>query len=149
MLKLSIITVNLNNAAGLRKTIESVRAQTFKDFEHIIIDGDSTDESVAVIKKFEDGFSYWVSEPDGGIYQGMNKGTRVAKGEYCLYLNSGDYLYNSKVLEKVFKEKFSEDLVYGNSIIENITGEKICGYKNNLNLVNFYLNHQKIGRAHV
>lgn len=124
MSKLSIITVNLNNAAGLRKTIESVRAQTFKDFEHIIIDGGSTDKSVGVIKEFEDGFAYWVSEPDGGIYQGMNKGTKVAKGEYCLYLNSGDYLYNSKVLEKVFKEKLSEDLVLGNNFRENVKGQR-------------------------
>jgi glycosyltransferase involved in cell wall biosynthesis len=118
MPKLSIITVNLNNAAGLRKTIESVRTQTFRDFEHIIIDGGSSDGSVSIIKEFADGFSYWVSEPDGGIYKGMNKGTKAAKGEYCLYLNSGDYLYNKKVLENVFKEKFSEDLVQGNLLIE-------------------------------
>jgi glycosyltransferase involved in cell wall biosynthesis len=140
MLKLSIITVNLNNAAGLRKTIKSVQAQTFKNFEHIIIDGGSSDGSVNVIEEFKKGFSYWVSEPDDGIYQGMNKGTKKAKGEYCLYLNSGDYLCSSKVLEKIFKEKFSEDLVYGDLIMEKESKIRWKA-KNNVNLPNFIFTH--------
>jgi len=141
MVKLSIITVNLNNAAGLCKTIESVRMQTFKDFEHIIIDGGSSDESVNVIKEFADGFSYWVSEPDGGIYQGMNKGTKVAKGEYCLYLNSGDYLFDKKTLANVFKQKFSEDLIFGESFIKK-NSKKTYLAKSSINLLNFVAYHQ-------
>ena len=73
MPKLSIITVNLNNAGGLRKTIESVVNQTYTDFEYIIIDGGSTDGSVEVIKEYAHKITYWVSEADKGIYNTMNK----------------------------------------------------------------------------
>jgi len=103
-MKLSIITINLNNAAGLEKTIQSVINQTFKDFEYIAIDGASTDESVEIIKKYSSGINYWVSEPDTGIYNAMNKGIRKAQGDYCLFLNSGDYLISSTTLQDVFDE---------------------------------------------
>ena len=73
-MKLSIITVNLNNAAGLEKTAESIIGQTFTDFEWIVIDGGSTDGSVDVIRKYENRITYWVSEKDSGIYNAMNKG---------------------------------------------------------------------------
>ena len=75
-MKLSIITVNYNDAEGLERTIQSVISQTFHDFEFIIIDGGSMDNSVDVIKKYEKHIDYWVSEHDGGIYSGMNKGLR-------------------------------------------------------------------------
>ena len=110
-MKLSIITINFNNAEGLRRTIGSVRAQTFRDYEHIVIDGASTDCSVDVIKQYADGLSHWVSEKDSGIYNAMNKGILAAKGEYTLFLNSGDYLYADDVLEKVFENEFDEDIV--------------------------------------
>jgi glycosyltransferase involved in cell wall biosynthesis len=112
--KLSIITVNRNNAGGLKKTIASVICQTFTDFEFIIIDGASDDDSVGIIKEYSDHISYWVSEPDKGTYQAMNKGIHVATGEYCLFLNSGDYLINREVLEKVFKHIITEDIISGN-----------------------------------
>lgn len=100
MPKLSIITINLNNSKGLQKTIESVVNQTITDFEYLVIDGGSTDGSVEVIKKYADKIAYWVSEPDKGIYNAMNKGIKVATGEYCLFLNSGDTLYNSDILNE-------------------------------------------------
>jgi glycosyltransferase involved in cell wall biosynthesis len=78
MYKLSIITINLNNAIGLRKTIESVVNQIFVDYEFIVLDGGSTDGSVEVIREYEDKISYWVSEPDKGIYNAMNKWIKVA-----------------------------------------------------------------------
>jgi glycosyltransferase involved in cell wall biosynthesis len=78
-MKLSIITVNFNDAEGLEHTIKSVISQTFHDYEFIVIDGGSTDGSVDVIKKYEDHINYWVSEHDGGIYAGMNKGLRQQK----------------------------------------------------------------------
>lgn len=115
MTKLSIITINLNNASGLRKTIESVVSQTFSNFEYIIIDGGSTDVSVEVIKEYSDKITDWVSETDKGIYNAMNKGIEKANGEYCLFLNSGDWLIEN-VLEEVFKFHFSEDIFYGNSV---------------------------------
>ena len=85
-MKLSIITVNFNDAEGLERTIKSVISQSFKDYEFIIIDGGSTDGSVDVIKKYEKNIDYWVSEPDGGIYQGMNKGLRQSKGDYLNFI---------------------------------------------------------------
>lgn len=110
-MKLSIITINFNDAQGLEKTIQSVINQTYKNFEYIVIDGASTDGSVDVIKKYSDRLTQWVSEPDTGIYNAMNKGTRMASGEYCLYLNSGDFLASNDVLEKAFSNNFTEDIV--------------------------------------
>jgi glycosyltransferase involved in cell wall biosynthesis len=110
-IKLSIITVNLNNHIGLRKTIESVISQNFEDFEFIVIDGASTDGSLDVIYEYKASFSYWLSEPDKGIYNAMNKGIRKANGEYCLFLNSGDFLVYQSVVEKVFESEFDQDII--------------------------------------
>ena len=96
-MKYSIITVNYNNREGLRKTIESVIHQTFRDFEFIVIDGGSTDGSAEVLKEYDAQIDYWVSEPDGGIYQGMNKGIRKAQGEYLNFMNSGDCFYDVSI----------------------------------------------------
>lgn len=115
-MKLSIITINFNDREGLDKTIQSVINQTYKDFEYIVIDGASTDGSVDVIKKYADRLTHWVSEPDTGIYNAMNKGTRLAQGEYCLYLNSGDFLAADDVLEKAFSHNFTEDIVSCNCL---------------------------------
>jgi len=116
-MKLSIITINRNNAEGLRKTIESVVSQTFTDYEYIIIDGASTDGSVGVIKQYADKITYWVSEPDKGIYNAMNKGIKVATGEYLQFLNSGDWLYSNIILDAVFKLNRIEDILYGSQIV--------------------------------
>jgi len=111
---LSIITVNLNNHIGLEKTIQSVINQSFKNFEYIIIDGGSEDDSLNVIKKFASYINYWVSEKDDGIYNAMNKGISKATGEYCLFLNSGDSLSDDSILHKVFSLNREEDIIYGN-----------------------------------
>lgn len=116
MVKLSIITINRNNAMGLQKTMDSVFCQKFSDFEYIVIDGASTDDSMAVIEKNRVSLSYWVSEPDKGIFDAMNKGIRQAKGEYCLFLNSGDYLVDERVLSDVFSLNKHEDVLTGNLI---------------------------------
>ena len=113
-MKLSIITVNLNNRDGLQKTIDSVVSQTFKDFEWIVIDGGSTDGSKELIERYADHFAYWVSEPDKGIYNAMNKGIRVAKGDYLQFLNSGDWLCDKTVLERCFYHRLDADIAYGN-----------------------------------
>lgn len=115
-MKLSVITINKNNASGLRKTIESVVNQTFKDFEYIVIDGASNDGSVEVIKEHSDKISFWVSEPDTGIYSAMNKGIRKAHGEYVQFLNSGDYLIDEQVYEHFFSNGIYADIAYGNRI---------------------------------
>lgn len=122
-MKLSIITINRNNAFGLRKTIESVVVQTYKDFEYIIIDGASTDNSVDVIKMYADNISYWVSEPDNGIFDAMNKGIMRAKGNYLLFLNSGDFLVDIHVLEQVIACSNNNDILCGQCLVSD--GDKI------------------------
>lgn len=112
-MKFSIITINLNNKVGLEKTIKSVLSQTFNDYEFIIIDGNSTDGSKEVIKKYQSFINYSVSEPDGGIYEAMNKGTSVAQGDYCNFLNSGDCYHDSTVLEHFSKMDQSSDVLTG------------------------------------
>lgn len=117
-MKLSIVTINRNNAEGLRKTIESVVSQSFKEFDYIVIDGASTDSSVDVIKEYQDKITYWVSEPDSGVYQAMNKGIRKSCGEYILMLNSGDFLVDSHVIERMMPDMHDEEIIQGNVIYQ-------------------------------
>lgn len=121
-MKLSIITINLNNKEGLLKTIESVIHQTFTDYEFIIIDGKSTDGSVDVIEQYKDKITYWVSEPDTGIFNAMNKGVRLARGEYQYFLNTGDRLVSNDVLEKMFEGDPHDSFICGNVIEEHRDG---------------------------
>lgn len=114
-MKLSIITINYNNLHGLQKTIASVVAQTCKDFEWIVIDGGSTDGSKELIEQHQEHFSYWCSEPDKGIYNAMNKGIVQADGDYCLFLNSGDKLHSTVVVEYIEKELYDTDFVAGDT----------------------------------
>lgn len=120
-IKLSIITINYNNASGLKKTLDSVAIQTCTDCEHIIVDGASSDGSVDVIREYEKNLTSrlsplafhltWLSEPDTGIYNAMNKGIKLAKGEYLLFLNSGDFLIAPNVLERVFAHNLDVDII--------------------------------------
>lgn len=114
-MKISIITVNYNNKKGLARTIESVLQQTFTNIEYIVIDGASTDGSVDIIKENKERITYWVSEKDGGIYDAMNKGILQATGNYCLFLNSGDFFINKDVLTKLFLDvmECEEDILIG------------------------------------
>jgi len=112
-MKLSIITVNYNNAKGLERTIQSVITQSYQDFEFIIIDGGSNDDSVNIIKKYESHIDYWISEPDGGIYAGMNKGLTQAKGDFVNFMNSGDCYYKKDVLGKIFSLNTDADIITG------------------------------------
>lgn len=127
LMKLSIITINYNNAAGLRKTVQSVAEQLPCDLavEHIIVDGNSTDESVQIIRNYEQQISAssisltWVSEPDKGIYNAMNKGIRMASGEYIQILNSGDCLASASVIKATYDalEKHQyPPILYGNML---------------------------------
>ena len=120
-MKFSIITINRNNAAGLEKTMRSVAAQTFKELEYIVIDGASTDGSVEVIKSLESEFAHlkWVSEPDAGIYNAMNKGLRMASGDYIQILNSADCLAAPEVTERMLEELEKQgcpSILYGNMV---------------------------------
>lgn len=114
-MRLTIITINYNNCRGLKKTIESILCQTWRDFEWIVIDGGSTDGSKELIEQYQDHFTYWCSEPDKGIYNAMNKGIIKAKGDYLNFMNSGDSFHSSDVLEKVFSINIKSDILYGDA----------------------------------
>lgn len=118
-MKFSIITINYNNYEGLRRTVESVIGQTYKDFEYIVIDGGSTDCSVDIIKENDLAISYWISERDNGIYHAMNKGVIQAHGDYCIFMNSGDCFYDSYVLEGVSCNLNNEDVIVGKVVIND------------------------------
>lgn len=103
-MKLSLVTTTFNSGKTVRDTLESVLRQTFTDYEYIIIDGASQDDTIAVIREYEVKFAgrlRWVSEPDGGIYDAMNKGLSMAKGEVLMLLNSDDMFSRPDVLSLV------------------------------------------------
>lgn len=124
-MKLSIITINYNNRDGLQKTIDSVISQIYKDFEWIIIDGGSTDGSKELIERYADYMTYWVSEPDKGIYNAMNKGILVSQGEYLLFLNSGDCLYDMGVIKKVIPLLCGKDIYVGYEQLSSCPNKQI------------------------
>ena len=122
---LSIITVNLNDRAGLSRTLASVARQTFEDREVIVVDGGSTDGSAEVLRENGGVVVDFVSEPDGGIFDAQNKGTRRARGTFCLYLNAGDELASDDALEKFFgAAEPVEDIVYGDVVIQEVDGRR-------------------------
>ncbi len=120
--KISIITIVYNSERFIEKTISSIINQSFKDFEYIIIDGDSKDKTIDIIKNYEEKISCWISEPDKGLYDAMNKGVGFAKGEYLLFMNSGDKFYDNNTLENIFKNT-DADIYYGDTVIINKTDE--------------------------
>lgn len=140
MNKISIITVNRNNAAGLERTIRSVIDQSYDSFEFIVIDGCSTDSSIDVIKKYEQKVTYWLSEEDSGIFNAMNKGIRKAKGKYCYFLNSGDSFANSDTLSKIFgNKKYDAPFINGNQINDfGSHSQKVPCLNRQLTLYDFY-----------
>ena len=129
-MRLSIITINRNNAEGLEKTMLSVATQTFMELEYIIVDGASADGSVEVIKRLEPQFTHlkWVSEPDKGIYNAMNKGLHMATGEYVQILNSADCLAATDVTERMLaalEDAGCPNILYGNMIKCFLDGHQI------------------------
>ena len=120
---LSIITINYNNAKGLGETIKSVISQSYEAIEFLIIDGNSTDESLEIINRYQDEIHFKLSEKDAGIYNAMNKGIKASKGEYLLFLNSGDILNGTTALADFIGHKdFEGDIIYGDYQYE--VGEK-------------------------
>lgn len=149
---LSIITVNYNNNIELKKTLKSITEQSSDDFEHIIIDGGSTDGSVDTINLFLQDSNYaskvgfWCSEKDSGIYNAMNKGIQHAVGDYILFLNSGDYFINSKIIEKIKCEELNADIIYFDALCSFEKGSVTMKYPDVITPSFFYgyrtLNHQ-------
>jgi GT2 family glycosyltransferase len=150
---LSIITINRNNAAGLEKTMNSVLSQSCSGFEYIVVDGASTDNSVDIIQRFAVQFGdrlKWISEPDKGIYNAMNKGIRMASGEYLEFLNSGDCLAAEDVVLKMLtalEKEESPSILYGNMLKDMPNGSILkdkCFAGQDITFLGFYtgtLNH--------
>lgn len=115
-MNVTIITVCRNHAKELERTIRSVESQTWQEKEYLVIDGASTDETIAVIKAHEAAITYWISEPDQGIYDAMNNGVRMAHGEWVIFMNAGDTFAGEDTLQRVFGSPQDADVIYGDVI---------------------------------
>jgi glycosyltransferase involved in cell wall biosynthesis len=139
MRKLSIITINYNNLDGLQRTVESVVNQTWQELEYIVIDGGSKDGSAEYIESQSEHIDYWVSEPDKGIYNAMNKGIVKATGEYLFFLNSGDHFFSNTVLEENYDKIADYDLIYFNIVNLREKNSYTITYPEHLSFSFFYL----------
>lgn len=117
MFPISIITVCFNEYSFIERTIQSVISQSLQNFEWIVIDGGSTDGTLEILNKYRSSIQVLVSEKDNGIYNAMNKGINLAKGDYLFFLNGGDYLFDNQTLEKIVSHNFFGDIVYGDIMI--------------------------------
>ena len=117
--KLTVITIVYNNVHDIERTMLSVLDQTYANLEYVIIDGKSTDGTVNVIEKHRQRLSHFVCEPDKGIYDAMNKGLTLASGDYILFMNSGDEIYSSDTVAKVFASEPDADIYYGETEMYN------------------------------
>lgn len=125
MKKLSVITVTYNAEHTLERTLKSVQEQTYPAIEHILVDGNSNDGTVALIHRYENERLNWMSEPDKGLYDAMNKGAKMATGDYLCFLNAGDSFYNENTVQKMFTtmdEDDFPDILYGETAIVDDNG---------------------------
>lgn len=134
----SIITINLNNAYGLENTIKSVVNQTYKNFQLIVIDGGSTDESNNVIEKYKSKIHYHSSEKDSGIYNAMNKGILKATGEYSIFLNSGDLFVTNDVLQSFIEGNYIADIITGSTVVYTHQNSEIVRAPEKISFYTFY-----------
>lgn len=131
-MKVSIITINYNNADGLRRTIDSIAPHVSSEVEYIVIDGGSTDGSVRVIEQYTKNISHWVSEQDKGVFHAMNKGLAKAKGEYVLFINSGDLIKKGVNFTNVLSYLTREDMIYFDIELVAINSSYINTYPDKL-----------------
>lgn len=116
-MKISVITVTYNAAQFVEGTILSVLAQTYKHIEYVIIDGGSKDGTLDIIKKYETSIARWVSEPDKGLYDAMNKGIQSATGDFILFMNAGDRFFANDALEVAIRQSTPDtDILYGETM---------------------------------
>ena len=122
---LSVITVVYNNVKHIERTLKSVINQTYSDIEFIVIDGASTDGTLNTIEKYRSDIDILISEPDKGIYDAMNKGLKIASGEYVIFMNSGDEFYGNTTVEQVFRTSAFADIYYGETemLDENLVNQ--------------------------
>jgi len=122
---LSVITIVYNNVQDIERTIQSVVQQTYPHIEYIIIDGASTDGTLQVIASYRNHIRQLISEPDAGIYDAMNKGLRLAKGDYVLFMNSGDEIYAPNTVSQVFSSASHADIYYGETEMIDQKGKSL------------------------
>ena len=120
----SVVTVVRNDPAGLARTIDSVASQDYPRIEYLVIDGASTDETPDVLKSHQAKVNRWISEPDAGIYDAMNKGARLASGEYVCFMNAGDTFAASDTVTRMFVPRPTSELVWGDCLVESAKGEE-------------------------
>ncbi|MFW0714380.1 glycosyltransferase family 2 protein [Pedobacter sp. N23S346] len=125
MPKLTIITIVYNNVRDIERTINSVLNQTYKNIEYIVIDGKSTDGTLEIVERYKNQISKIISAPDKGIYDAMNKGLALATGEYVLFMNSGDELYDEQTVEDIFDSAPAADIYYGETEMYNDNWESL------------------------
>ena len=130
--KLTVITIIYNNVHYIERTVLSVLNQSYTNIEYLLIDGASNDGTLEILKQYEGRIGKLVSERDKGIYDAMNKGLSLATGDYVLFMNSGDEIYSSDTVEKIFATKPDADIYYGETEMfdENWTslGAKTTSY---------------------
>ena len=146
MIKLSIITITLNNVKTIEQTIKSVIDQNYSNLDYIVIDGGSNDGTLEILDKYKDKFSYFKSSPDKGVYDAMNKGILQAKGDFVGFVNGGDFLYKNTlndISNKILKQKINSIFTIGDvdyvNLDDEIVGSKICRPKEELYERKFYV----------
>lgn len=144
-MKLSVITVCYNEK-NIERTCQSIINQTTKDFEWVVIDGGSNEQTLSILNKYKDRMSIFVSEPDKGIFDAMNKGIKLSHGEYLNFMNGGDEFAQNDVIEKFIEKDFYGDIIYANSKVVEKDGRIIdVEYPNKVDkiyFVNGCINHQ-------
>jgi glycosyltransferase involved in cell wall biosynthesis len=128
---ISVITVSYNCKGTIIDSIKSVLSQTYRDIEYIIIDGDSTDGTKEIIHSFSSHISKYISEPDGGLYDAINKGIRIATGDIIGILNSDDFFYDETVVEKIalaFKENDTDAVIGDVQFVDKANTSKVVRY---------------------
>lgn len=119
---LSIITVCYNDAKNLSRTLQNIREQRSKSIQLIVVDGDSNDDTISVIRSYQDVITDWISEKDAGLYHAMNKGIRLAKGEYVVFLNAGDVFHDPQVISFIHNHHHNEEILYGDAVFVDQEG---------------------------
>lgn len=126
-MKFSIITICYNASATIERTLRSVTGQTWTDREYIIVDGASKDSTLEIISRYRDKVDILVSEPDKGLYDAMNKGLKLATGNYVIFMNAGDRFHEDSTLEQIAAQVQQLDklpgVIYGNTALTNMAGE--------------------------
>lgn len=142
--KITIITVCYNAENLIQFTIDSIKKQTYQNIEYIIIDGNSTDNTINIINNNLDIINHYISEPDKGIYDAMNKGLDLATGDFVIFMGAGDQFYKNNILETVNSKISSPDYVYYGNVFIKELNTKYWGKFNSYKLALGNICHQAI-----